>query len=167
MLSSKEEDSLLLWLVKLGSTADLEHVSLNLWCNIKERTIARMRQYICTKYTCEVGYMQRASSVFSILLLLLRDSSNFKIRIQAAAALAVPATLNGDILLTFLYSYLISQLSYREDPFSADYGRSFLSVLQGVQHVVESLNSDEISSPSNLKYRLALEKQVEILNHFT
>ncbi|XP_047270789.1 putative uncharacterized protein DDB_G0272456 [Capsicum annuum] len=76
-----------------------------------------------------------ASSVFSILLLLLRDSSNFKIRIQAAAALAVPATLN-------------------------DYGRSFLSVLQGVQHVVESLNSDEISSPSNLKYRLALEKQL-------
>ncbi|PHT27000.1 hypothetical protein CQW23_33393 [Capsicum baccatum] len=131
-MSSKEKDSLLLWLVKLGSTADLEHVSLNLW----------------------------ASSVFSILLLLLRDSSNFKIRIQAAAALAVPATLNGDILLTFLYSYLISQLAYREDPFSADYGRSFLSVLQGVQHVVESLNSDEISSPSNLKYRLALEKQL-------
>ncbi|KAF3633603.1 putative histone-lysine N-methyltransferase ASHH1-like isoform 1 [Capsicum annuum] len=103
---------------------------------------------------------ERASSVFSILLLLLRDSSNFKIRIQAAAALAVPATLNGDILLTFLYSYLISQLAYREEPFGADYGRSFLSVLQGVQHVVESLNSDEISSPLNLKYRLALEKQL-------
>lgn len=38
----------------------------------------------------------RASSVFSILLLLLRDSSNFKIRIQAAAALAVPETINGE-----------------------------------------------------------------------
>lgn len=38
----------------------------------------------------------RAPSVFSILLLLLRNSSNFKIRIQAAAALAVPATIHGD-----------------------------------------------------------------------
>ncbi|KAK4370005.1 hypothetical protein RND71_009480 [Anisodus tanguticus] len=85
--------------------------------------------------TLKLENMVWASSVFSILLLLLRDSSNFKIRIQAAAALAVPATLN-------------------------DYGRSFFSVLQGVQHVVESLSSDEISSPSNLKYRLALEKQL-------
>ncbi|KAH6761631.1 ARM repeat superfamily protein [Perilla frutescens var. hirtella] len=39
--------------------------------------------------------MDWASSVFSILLLLLRDSSNFKIRIQAAAALAVPETIKG------------------------------------------------------------------------
>ncbi|CAN4112972.1 unnamed protein product [Withania somnifera] len=85
--------------------------------------------------TLKLENMVWASSVFSILLLLLRDSSNFKIRIQAAAALAVPATLN-------------------------DYGRSFFSVLQGVQHVVESLSADEISSPSNLKYRLALEKQL-------
>lgn len=38
----------------------------------------------------------RAPSVFSILLVLLRDSSNFKIRIQAAAALAVPASANGE-----------------------------------------------------------------------
>lgn len=38
----------------------------------------------------------RAPSVFSILLLLLRDSSNFKIRIQAAAALAVPASIHGE-----------------------------------------------------------------------
>ncbi|KAJ8562353.1 hypothetical protein K7X08_011644 [Anisodus acutangulus] len=85
--------------------------------------------------TLKLENMVWASSVFSILLLLLRDSSNFKIRIQAAAALSVPATLN-------------------------DYGRSFFSVVQGVQHVVESLSSDEISSPSNLKYRLALEKQL-------
>ncbi|OIS99369.1 hypothetical protein A4A49_26410 [Nicotiana attenuata] len=85
--------------------------------------------------TLKLENMVWASSVFSILLLLLRDSSNFKIRIQAAAALAVPASSN-------------------------DYGGSFFSVLQGVQHVVESLSSDEISSPSNLKYRLALEKQL-------
>jgi len=38
----------------------------------------------------------RASSIYSILLLLLRDSSNFKIRIQAAAALAVPPTVIGE-----------------------------------------------------------------------
>lgn len=34
--------------------------------------------------------------MFGILLLLLRDSSNFKIRIQAAAALAVPSSLLGE-----------------------------------------------------------------------
>lgn len=38
----------------------------------------------------------RAPSVFGILLLLLRDSSNFKIRIQAAAALAVPEAAVGE-----------------------------------------------------------------------
>ncbi|GKE58111.1 pyruvate, phosphate dikinase, chloroplastic isoform X1, partial [Tanacetum coccineum] len=37
--------------------------------------------------------------VFSILLLLLRDSSNFKTRIQAAAALAVPPSILGSSLL--------------------------------------------------------------------
>jgi hypothetical protein len=37
----------------------------------------------------------RAPSVYSILLLLLRDSSNFKIRIHAASALAVPSTREG------------------------------------------------------------------------
>ncbi|KAK3025161.1 hypothetical protein RJ639_043047 [Escallonia herrerae] len=45
--------------------------------------------------TLKLGDMDWAPSVFSILLLLLRDSSNFKIRIQAAAALAVPATIVG------------------------------------------------------------------------
>lgn len=34
--------------------------------------------------------------MFGILLLLLRDSSNFKIRIQAAVALAVPLSLVGE-----------------------------------------------------------------------
>ncbi|CAI0408973.1 unnamed protein product [Linum tenue] len=76
-----------------------------------------------------------APSVFSILLLLLRDSSNFKIRIQAAAALAVPASV-------------------------IDYGESFPDVVQGLEHVLENLSSDQISAPSSFKYRVALEKQV-------
>jgi hypothetical protein len=37
----------------------------------------------------------RAPSVYSILLLLLRDSANFKIRIHAACALAVPVSRQG------------------------------------------------------------------------
>lgn len=45
----------------------------------------------------------RAPFVFGILLQLLRDSSNFKIRIQAAAALAVPVTVHG-IHLCFFYA---------------------------------------------------------------
>ncbi|XP_019198974.1 PREDICTED: HEAT repeat-containing protein 6 [Ipomoea nil] len=85
--------------------------------------------------TLNLQDMDWAPSVFSILLLLLRNSSNFKIRIQAAAALAVPATIN-------------------------DYGRSFVDVLQGVEHVIENLRTDQISAPSNLKYRVALEKQL-------
>lgn len=76
-----------------------------------------------------------ASSVFSILLLLLRDSSNFKIRIQAAAALAVPASV-------------------------LDYGESFSDVIQGLVHILENQGSDHIASPSNFKYRVALEKQL-------
>ncbi|OMP02756.1 hypothetical protein COLO4_10863 [Corchorus olitorius] len=75
-----------------------------------------------------------APSVFSILLLLLRDSSNFKIRIQAAAALAVPAS-------------------------ALDYGKSFPDVVQGLEHVVENLGSDQILGPSSFKYRIALENQ--------
>lgn len=76
-----------------------------------------------------------AASVFSILLLLLRDSSNFKIRIQAAAALAVPETMK-------------------------DYGRSYYDVVKSVEHVVENFNSNQISAPSNFKYLIALEKQL-------
>ncbi|CAN1779468.1 HEAT repeat-containing protein 6 [Linum perenne] len=85
--------------------------------------------------TLRLQDMDWAPSVFSILLLLLRDSSNFKIRIQAAAALAVPASV-------------------------IDYGESFPDVLQGLEHVVENLSSDQISAPSSFKYRVALEKQV-------
>lgn len=76
-----------------------------------------------------------APSVFSILLLLLRDSSNFKIRIQAAAALAVPPTI-------------------------LDYGRSFSDVVQGVENTLENLSSDQIAAPTSFKYRVALEKQL-------
>lgn len=85
--------------------------------------------------TLKLKDMDWAPSVFGILLLLLRDSTNFKIRIQAAAALAVPSGIE-------------------------DYGRSFSDVLQGVMHVLENLNSDHISMPSNFKYRVALEKQM-------
>ncbi|KAM0015636.1 putative armadillo-like helical protein [Helianthus debilis subsp. tardiflorus] len=76
-----------------------------------------------------------ASSVFSILLLLLRDSSNFKIRIQAAAALATPPTI-------------------------FDYGKSYSDVVQGVLHTLENLGSDQMFAPSSFKYRVALEKQL-------
>ncbi|XP_057781200.1 uncharacterized protein LOC130999628 isoform X4 [Salvia miltiorrhiza] len=79
--------------------------------------------------------MDWTSSIFSILLLLLRDSSNFKIRIQAAAALAVPENIN-------------------------DYGKSYYDVVKSVEHVVENFKSDQISEPSNFKYRIALEKQL-------
>uniref|UniRef100_A0A0D9X4H4 DUF4042 domain-containing protein n=1 Tax=Leersia perrieri TaxID=77586 RepID=A0A0D9X4H4_9ORYZ len=77
----------------------------------------------------------RASSVYSILLLLLRDSNNYKIRMHAAVALAVP----------------VSRL---------DYGSSFPDVVRGIEHVLESLSSNSLSSPLNFKHRDNLEKQV-------
>ncbi|KAL8142683.1 hypothetical protein V2J09_015715 [Rumex salicifolius] len=82
-------------------------------------------------------HMGWAPSVYSVLLVLLRDSSNFKIRIQAAAALAVPSSM-------------------------LDYGRSFSDVVQGVEHVVENLSSDHSAAPSNFKYRISLEKQLTL-----
>ncbi|KAK4433593.1 HEAT repeat-containing protein 6 [Sesamum alatum] len=85
--------------------------------------------------TLKLQDMDWASPVFSILLLLLRDSSNFKIRIQAAAALAVPETIR-------------------------DYGKSYFDVVKSVEHVVENFKSDQISDPSNFKYWIALEKQL-------
>ncbi|XP_059441155.1 uncharacterized protein LOC132173631 isoform X2 [Corylus avellana] len=85
--------------------------------------------------TLRLQDMDWAPSVFSILLLLLRDSSNFKIRIHAAAALAVPASIH-------------------------DYGKSFPDVIQGLEHIIENLGSDQISAPSSFKYRVALEKQL-------
>ncbi|XP_042519429.1 putative uncharacterized protein DDB_G0272456 [Macadamia integrifolia] len=85
--------------------------------------------------TLRLQDMVWAPSVFSILLLLLRDSSNFKIRIHAAAALAVPAS-------------------------RLDYGTSFTDVVQGLVHILEGLGSDLISTPSSFKYKAALEKQL-------
>jgi len=51
----------------------------------------------------------RSPVVFGILLQLLRDSSNFKIRIQAAAALAVPVSVLGNC---FSYNDLGSDQKY-------------------------------------------------------
>ncbi|KAF2313562.1 hypothetical protein GH714_011735 [Hevea brasiliensis] len=85
--------------------------------------------------TLRLQDMDWAPSVFSVLLLLLRDSSNFKIRIQAAAALAVPASVHG-------------------------YGISFSDVVQGLEHIIENLASDQIYAPSSFKYRVALDKQI-------
>ncbi|KAL6986554.1 hypothetical protein U1Q18_019912 [Sarracenia purpurea var. burkii] len=82
----------------------------------------------------KLGDMDWAPSVFNVLLLLLRDSPNFKIRIKAAAALAVPATI-------------------------LDYGGSFSDVIQGVVHATENLSSNQITL-SNFGYRIALEKQL-------
>ncbi|XP_021667180.2 uncharacterized protein LOC110655247 isoform X3 [Hevea brasiliensis] len=78
--------------------------------------------------TLRLQDMDWAPSVFSVLLLLLRDSSNFKIRIQAAAALAVPASVHD--------------------------------VVQGLEHIIENLASDQIYAPSSFKYRVALDKQI-------
>ncbi|KAL2926931.1 HEAT repeat-containing protein 6 [Bienertia sinuspersici] len=83
--------------------------------------------------------MDWTSSIYSILLLLLRDSSNYKIRIQAAAALAVPSTV-------------------------LDYGSSFSDVVQGIQHNLENVMTDQHSTLS-FKYRIALEKQVWCLEY--
>ncbi|PON93044.1 Coatomer beta subunit [Trema orientale] len=85
--------------------------------------------------TLRLEEMDWASSVFSILLLLLRDSSNFKIKIQAAVALAVPSSV-------------------------LDYGNSFSDVVRGLLHLMENLGSDQISVPSSFKYRVALENQL-------
>ncbi|KAJ1406091.1 hypothetical protein SESBI_25350 [Sesbania bispinosa] len=81
--------------------------------------------------------MDWAPSVFGILLQLLRDSSNFKIRIQAAAALAVPVSVQ-------------------------DYGQSFSDIVRSVEHVMENIDHDPISGPSNFKYRVSLQKQLTL-----
>ncbi|XP_054824289.1 uncharacterized protein LOC129322185 isoform X2 [Prosopis cineraria] len=87
--------------------------------------------------TLRLRDMDWAPFVFGILLQLLRDSSNFKIRIQAAAALAVPVTV-------------------------LDYGISFPDIVQGVGHVIENLGVDSNSAPTNFKYKIALQKQLTL-----
>ncbi|KAJ4774736.1 HEAT repeat-containing protein 6 [Rhynchospora pubera] len=76
-----------------------------------------------------------APTVFHILLLLIRDSTNYKIRIHAAVALAVPTS-------------------------RIEYGSSFSDVVQGIVQVIESLSSDHSSNPSSYKYKDNLEKQL-------
>uniref|UniRef100_A0A1D1Y3V8 HEAT repeat-containing protein 6 n=1 Tax=Anthurium amnicola TaxID=1678845 RepID=A0A1D1Y3V8_9ARAE len=78
-----------------------------------------------------------APSVYSILLLLVRDSTNFKIRIHASVALSVPAS-------------------------RVDYGSSFCDIVQGLEHVLESIASERVSNPSSFKYRDAFEKQLTL-----
>ncbi|CAO2176465.1 unnamed protein product [Urochloa humidicola] len=79
--------------------------------------------------------MPWASSVYSILLLLIRDSNNYKIKMHAAVALAVP----------------VSRL---------DYGSSFPDVVRGLVHALEALVSNNSSLPSNFKQKDNLEKQL-------
>ncbi|PKA66307.1 hypothetical protein AXF42_Ash007004 [Apostasia shenzhenica] len=81
--------------------------------------------------------MPWAPTVYSILLLLLRDSTNYKIRIHAAVALAVPSS-------------------------RLDYGNSFSDVVQGLQHVLESLCSYQSLTSSSFKYKDNLEKQLNL-----
>ncbi|OEL28670.1 HEAT repeat-containing protein 6 [Dichanthelium oligosanthes] len=85
--------------------------------------------------TLRLQDMPWASSVYSILLLLIRDSNNYKIKMHAAVALAVP----------------VSRL---------DYGSSFPDVVRGLVHALEALSSNNSSLPSNFKLKDNLEKQL-------
>ncbi|KAG0593233.1 hypothetical protein M758_1G307300 [Ceratodon purpureus] len=76
-----------------------------------------------------------ALSVFSILLLLLRGSANFKIRMHAASALAVPNS--------------------RED-----YGLAFRDVVQTLVQSLDSLENDSGAGPTSMKYQAALSDQI-------
>ncbi|GBG68634.1 hypothetical protein CBR_g3175 [Chara braunii] len=78
--------------------------------------------------------MPWALSVYHILLLLLRNSANFKVRIHAAAALAVP--------------------QHRED-----YGGAFGDIMRSLTHALESLDSEEGNQPSDFRYRATLVEQ--------
>ncbi|CAB80476.1 hypothetical protein [Arabidopsis thaliana] len=118
--------------------------------------------------TVKLQDMDWAPSVFSILLLLLRDASNFKIRIQAASALAVPATPLGDFdSLSLSLSNHVAILIWRIEfvclilyVFWDSYGRSFPDVVKGVEHTLQSLHSDRETTPANFKYKRSLENQV-------
>ncbi|CAI8597827.1 unnamed protein product [Vicia faba] len=87
--------------------------------------------------TLRLQDMSWAPVVFGILLQLLHNSSNFKIRIQAAAALAVPLSVE-------------------------DYGRSFSDIVRSIEHIMENIDQDSISGPSNFKYRVSLQKQLTL-----
>ncbi|KAK3122741.1 hypothetical protein QOZ80_8AG0617540 [Eleusine coracana subsp. coracana] len=85
--------------------------------------------------TLRLQDMPWASSVYSILLLLIRDSNNYKIRMHAAVALAVPVSRQ-------------------------DYGTSFPDVVRGLVHALEFLSSNNEPLPSNFKQKENLEKQL-------
>ncbi|XP_073224565.1 uncharacterized protein [Cicer arietinum] len=87
--------------------------------------------------TLRLQDMDWAPVVFGILLQLLHNSSNFKIRIQAAAALAVPLSVQ-------------------------DYGQSFPGIVRSIEHAMENIDQDPISGPSNFKYRVSLQKQLTL-----
>lgn len=87
--------------------------------------------------TLRLQDMPWAPTVYSILLLLLRDSTNYKIRIHAAIALAVPSS-------------------------RLDYGSSFSDVVQGLLHVLEYLGSHQSLIPPNFKQKDNLEKQLSL-----
>lgn len=50
--------------------------------------------------------------------------------------------------------------------FCIDYGSSFPDVIRGLEHVLESLSSNNSSSPSNFKQRDNLEKQVSVADAY-
>ncbi|KAG0484834.1 hypothetical protein HPP92_008913 [Vanilla planifolia] len=85
--------------------------------------------------TLRMRDMPWAPTVYSILLLLLRDSSNCKIRMHAAVALAVPSS-------------------------RLDYGNSFCDVVQELEHLLETIGSHQSVTPSSFKYKDNLEKQL-------
>ncbi|CAM6087115.1 unnamed protein product [Calypogeia fissa] len=85
--------------------------------------------------TVSLSQMTWVPSVFSILLLLLRDSANYKIRIHSAAALVVPAT--------------------RED-----YGESYSDVVKALVHALDCMDSEHESAPTSFKYNKALTDQL-------
>jgi hypothetical protein len=55
--------------------------------------------------------------VFGILLQLLHNSSNFKIRIQAAAALAVPLSVQGNVFSYHYFALVIFLTCFRWNNF--------------------------------------------------
>eukprot|EP00252_Welwitschia_mirabilis_P002111 TRINITY_DN12027_c0_g2_i2.p1 TRINITY_DN12027_c0_g2~~TRINITY_DN12027_c0_g2_i2.p1 ORF type:complete len:370 (-),score=60.50 TRINITY_DN12027_c0_g2_i2:120-1229(-) len=123
-----------LWLEKMVNA----FVSCVTTGNVKVQwNVCRALGNLFLNKSIELCEMTWTTSVYSILLLLLRDSLNFKIRIHAAAALAVPTK--------------------RED-----YGDLFVDILQALIHVLETLNTDHVVSSSSLRYRQALAEQMTI-----
>ncbi|KAL9298060.1 hypothetical protein ACSQ67_023956 [Phaseolus vulgaris] len=109
--------------------------------------------------TLRLQDMEWSPVVFGTLLQLLHDSSNFKIRIQAAAALAVPVSVLD------AQSASEKACKARVDAIEIDkkyYGQSFSKIVQSVEHLLENMDEDQISGPSNFKYRVSLKKQLTL-----